>query len=256
MFQEYCIGEGVGIGTLIHDGEPIAVYQHRRLKEYPSTGGVSVLAISESPEPLLVQYSMRLLKEMDWDGPALVEYRFNRREKTATLMEINGRYWGSLASAIHAGIDFPLYEWQIAHRQELHVPLRYRTGLRVRWVAGDVRRLHEILTRPHSDSATHHSRGREVLRFISDFRPSVRTMLWSHSDPLPAVIEILHELKSILFRNAKALFNGIMPFRLQTHIKTVRNLDKFEKMLYVVMTFMAILWDAPDKNNEKYKKAI
>jgi protein-tyrosine phosphatase len=62
-------------------------------------------------------------------------------------------------------------------------------------------------------------------------------MVWSHSDPLPAVIEISHDLKSIILRTAKALYNGLIPFRLQTQIKTIRNLDKFERMLYAVMTF-------------------
>jgi len=233
LFQEYCIGEGVGIGTLIHDGKPVAIYQHRRLKEYPSTGGVSVLAISESPEPLLVEYSIRLLKEMDWDGPALVEYRFNRQVKTATLMEINGRYWGSLASAIHSGVDFPLYEWQTAHEQELRVPVRYRTGLRVRWIAGDVRRLHEILTRPFSDGTAHPARGKEVFRFISDFRPSVRTMLWSRADPLPAVIEIFDVIKKCLLQDAKLLVNRIMPPRLNTRLTTFRRLGGLEKIVYL-----------------------
>lgn len=36
LFQEYSIGEGVGIGTFIHEGRPLAFFQHRRLKEYPT----------------------------------------------------------------------------------------------------------------------------------------------------------------------------------------------------------------------------
>ena len=113
LFQEYCGGEGVGIGTFIHDGEPIAIYQHRRLKEYPSTGGVSVLAISEEPGASARSiFYASFKRHMVGNGIALVEFSSIAGKRSATLMEINGRYWGSLASAIHAGIDFPFYEWQ------------------------------------------------------------------------------------------------------------------------------------------------
>ena len=256
LFQEYCSGEGIGIGTFIHNKEPIAVYQHRRLKEYPSTGGVSVLAISEEPDPLLVRYSTRLLNAIGWEGIALVEFRFNRKERSATLMEINGRYWGSIASAIHAGIDFPFYEWQHVHKQHLNVPSRYRGGLRVRWVAGDLRRLHELLTRPRSNSVKTHSRGAEIIQFFTDFSPSVRHMLWSYSDPLPAVIEIFCVFKSLLFQDAKALINKIIPLKTHTHLKTLRNLDKTEKVLYFLHIIRRSIWMPQIKISKNKKKAF
>ena len=256
LFQEYCSGEGVGIGTFIHAGEPIAVYQHRRLKEYPSTGGVSVLAISEEPEPLLVQYSTRLLSAVGWEGIALVEFRFNRKERSATLMEINGRYWGSIASAIHAGIDFPFYEWQLAHQQPINVPSRYRVGLRARWVAGDLRRLHELLTRPRSKSIKTRLPGAEIIQFFTDFNPSVHHMLWSYSDPLPAVIEIFCVFKSLLFQDAKALINKIIPLKTHTHLKTLRNLDKYEKVLYFVQVISRLIWMPQIKMSQNKRKAF
>ena len=233
LFQEYCVGEGVGIGTLIHNGAPIAIYQHRRLREYPSAGGVSVLAISEEPDPLLVRYSTRLLNAAGWEGVALVEFRFNRKERTATLMEINGRYWGSIASAIHAGVDFPFYEWQVVNQQQISASVRYRSGLRVRWIAGDLHRLHEVLSRKKSNPTMQQSRWAEVIQFLADFRPSVHNMVLSFSDPIPAINEIFHVIKSLFIQDAKALASKIIPLRAHTHLKTLRNLDKYEKMQYV-----------------------
>ena len=232
LFQEYCEGEGVGIGTYIHNGKPIAIYQHRRLKEYPSTGGVSVLAISEKPEPMLVRYSTHLLNAIGWEGIALVEFRFNRKDRKATLMEINGRYWGSIASAIHSGVDFPFYEWQIAHQQQLNVPSRYRTGLRVRWIAGDIRRLHELLSHSGSNSTANRSRWGNIIEFISDFRPSVRHMLLSYSDPIPAIIEISNISKSLFIKSTMTLINRNIPLRVRTFVKTFQHLDPYEKMSY------------------------
>ena len=39
---------------------------------------------------------------------AMVEYKLDAATGTAYLMEINGRFWGSLQLAIDAGVDFPL----------------------------------------------------------------------------------------------------------------------------------------------------
>ena len=46
LVQEYCSGSGVGVEILLHEGQCIAAFQHRRLKELPYTGGVSVSAVA------------------------------------------------------------------------------------------------------------------------------------------------------------------------------------------------------------------
>ena len=51
LLQEYCAGAGVGVEMLMHEGNCLGVFQHRRLKELPYTGGVSVTAIAEQPDP-------------------------------------------------------------------------------------------------------------------------------------------------------------------------------------------------------------
>ena len=42
-----------------------------------------------------------------WHGVAMVEFKRDERDDTPRLMEINGRFWGSLQLAIDAGVDFP-----------------------------------------------------------------------------------------------------------------------------------------------------
>lgn len=142
LLQEYCEGEGVGIETLIWDGEPVALFQHRRLTENPATGGVSVVAESEPLDPALAEMAVRLLRRLAWSGPAMVEFRRDRASGRVALMEVNGRYWGSLALPCLAGIEFPYYHWQLVHgRRPTAVPARYPAGLRVRWTTGEFLRL-------------------------------------------------------------------------------------------------------------------
>ena len=37
----------------------------------------------------------------------MVEFKLDARDGVAKLMEINGRFWGSLQLAVDAGVDFP-----------------------------------------------------------------------------------------------------------------------------------------------------
>src|SRR5882672_4247098 len=54
LVQEYCEGGGVGIEVLLHEGQCLVAFQHRRLKEYPFGGGIAVTAVAEQPDPKLV----------------------------------------------------------------------------------------------------------------------------------------------------------------------------------------------------------
>ena len=210
LFQEYCSGEGVGINLLLHHGRPIVVFQHRRLKELPSTGGVSVLAISEPVDTTLQEQALRLLTRMRWEGVAMVEFRQDRASGRAVLMEVNGRYWGSIAAPLTAGIHFPYYQWQLSHGQVPQVPASYPSGVRTRWFAGDLLRLHE-LWRPSSNRIQSPPRVRELLRFLSDFRTGTSDMVFSLSDPLPGMLELAQVLRTIAASEVKRLLRKLVP---------------------------------------------
>ena len=106
LLQEYCPGTGVGVELLAHEGRPLAAFQHRRLREVPITGGASSLRESVALDPVLYEYSVRLVRELDWTGLAMVEFKLG--PDGPRLMEINGRIWGSLPLAVRAGMDFPV----------------------------------------------------------------------------------------------------------------------------------------------------
>jgi predicted ATP-grasp superfamily ATP-dependent carboligase/protein-tyrosine-phosphatase len=187
LLQEYCAGEGVGVEILLHQNQPVALFQHRRIKEFPASGGGSVTSVSEPVDPFLADQAIALLRRLGWQGVAMVEFKFDRRKQRAVLMEVNGRYWGSLPLAIGAGIDFPFYEWQLAHGEEPSPPASYRAGLRFRWLGGDIRRLGSLLAETPQDGFPRPAKGEEMVHFLKDFRPSTCPAIWSWSDPLPAI---------------------------------------------------------------------
>lgn len=205
LLQGYCPGVGVGVELLIRQGECVAVFQHRRLKELPYTGGFAVTAVAERPDPALVRSSLTLLRAMHWDGVAMVEYKINPENNEAVLMEVNGRYWGTLSLAVSAGIDFPLYHWQLMHGETPDIPTSYAVGKRWRWTAGYVARLHWLMVTARIPGPARRALVQTLLDFPVDFHSSIQDSMFESSDPAPAATELLHDLRYLFLYDLKAL---------------------------------------------------
>lgn len=138
LLQERIYGDGVGL-FLFMDGEKVvAAFGHRRLREKPLSGGVSVLRESVPLQPMLKEHSERLLKSLNWQGIAMVEFKQDRRSGQFKLMEINGRFWGSLQLAIDAGVNFPVLLVRSALGEKIAPVMNYEIGVKSRWLWGDV----------------------------------------------------------------------------------------------------------------------
>ncbi len=224
LLQEYIPGVGKGIGVLMHDNDPVAMFQHRRIKELPYTGGVSVMAEAEAVDPKLGELAVSLLRQIEWQGVALVEYRYDPSDGRFALMEINGRYWGSLFLPYLAGVDFPYYEWQLAHGERPQVPDTYKVGLQARWLVGDIARLHGILDGSHRSEIDPPAPWKETFRFIWNFNPRTRGAIWSMADPMPAIAELRASLTSLFKSDARRLLSVVLPPPLIRQLRIYRRL--------------------------------
>ena len=194
LLQQRVVGPGVGIFLLVWNGRVLARFAHRRLREKPPAGGVSVYRESIAADPELVALSTRLLESFDWHGVAMVEYKVDAATGTPYLMEINGRFWGSLQLAIDAGVDFPKLLLEAAAGGSPAPVLSYRTGIRSRWWWGDVdqlllrlRRSPEALSLPPGEPGAL----RSLARFLVLWRPGDRNEILKWHDPRPFVRETL-----------------------------------------------------------------
>jgi len=138
MAQERIVGPGTGIFVLVWDGKLIAAFAHQRLREKPPSGGVSVYSESVPLDRDLLDRSLDLLRRFHWQGVAMLEYKRRASDGTPFLMEINGRFWGSLQLAIDAGVDFPRLLVDAALGRAPAPVTSYRVGARSRWWWGDV----------------------------------------------------------------------------------------------------------------------
>lgn len=138
LLQRRIIGHGTGIFVLIWDGELIATFAHRRLREQPPSGGASVYCEAIPVDHDLLERSRRLLSAFDYQGVAMVEYKRDASTGTPYIMEVNARFWGSLQLAIDAGVDFPRLLVECALGRRTREPGEYKQGVRLRSWWADV----------------------------------------------------------------------------------------------------------------------
>ena len=223
LVQEFCTGDGVGIGMLVRDGRPVAMIQHRRLKEHPWSGGVSVTAISEPIDPTLAELSLRLLRAIEWDGVAMVEWKHDRARGTAVLMEVNGRFWGSHALAVAAGLDLP--GLLVDHVAAPATPLQARTGVVFHWLAGDLQRVAQLL-RSGENGLRRPSALAVAGSAVLDLVRRRDRALWSASDPRPAVHELLRVSRRLAVDGVKSLIRAVVPESAMDHVRRWRRLER------------------------------
>jgi len=205
LLQEYCEGSGVGIEMLIHNGECYGAFQHRRLKELPYTGGYAVTALAEQLDPALFQSSLALLRTLNWEGVAMVEFKVNQLTGEPVFMEINGRYWGTLSLPVISGMNFPLYHWQLAHGEMPYVPANYAVGTKWRWTVGYVARLHQLFIHAWHSSAAREAFVLTLRQLPADFGFSMRDSLFKVTDPIPAIRELFLALNFLAWTDLKKL---------------------------------------------------
>ena len=193
LIQERIVGPGVGMFALFDRGRLVAEFAHRRLREKPPAGGASVLSESLPVDPRLREFAVRMLGPIGWHGVAMMEYKQDRRTGELVLMEVNGRFWGSLELAIAAGVDFPFLACQLAQGIRPEATPQYEPGVKNRWILGDVDHLMLRLARSAealdlADGAP--TTGRTLVEFLKVVDPKLHYEVLSGTDWRPFAVEL------------------------------------------------------------------
>lgn len=206
LIQERIDGWGLGVFLLLWDGDVIGRFAHRRIREKPPWGGVSVYRESAEPEPELFHKSAELLRAFGWRGVAMVEYRVEEATGVPHVMEINGRFWGSLQLAVDSGVDFPRLLLDLALGRSPEPVLEYRSGVRCRWWWGDVDHLLTCLRSPgrsaDAPGARLPGRARALREFLTLWRPGDRSEVFRPRDPAPFLREAKSWMREVAVGNA------------------------------------------------------
>jgi predicted ATP-grasp superfamily ATP-dependent carboligase len=222
LVQEFIPGRGAGYFALMHHGRLHAEFAHRRIRDVRPTGSGSSVRESTRPDARLRDASRRLLEALNWHGVAMVEFRV-RPDGTPVFLELNGRFWNSLALAVNAGVDFPrlLASMASGAAPTAAVPA-YPPGVRCRWLLGDVRNLIEVLKgAPRGFPGRYPSRLRAVTEFMTPV-PGEHFDNFRLDDPLPELGDWLDFLLRRLKRPSPAALAAPSPALVEKELHVQR----------------------------------
>jgi len=177
LFQDAIDGNLMAY-VVVADGDHkvIGEVTQRAIGTFPPGAGVSVRAVTVETDPELAHRVHDLISEIEWWGVAELQFLVGD-DGSPKLIDLNGRFYGSLALAIAAGIDVPGLCASIALDGVHEAAPKARVGVRYQWLEGDLRRARV-------------ERTGGLLRDVWGclrFAPGATHSLWSPRDPWPAI---------------------------------------------------------------------
>jgi predicted ATP-grasp superfamily ATP-dependent carboligase len=144
IVQKFIPGKEVGYFALAHRGDIVVDFQHKRIRSQSFKDGASVFreAINDVS---VKERGKAILKELEWTGPAMVEFR-RTESGELYLLEVNPRFWGSLPLAVHSGVDFPFEYYRMAQGDKLSKKFTYEVGTQSQRLFGEFIYLMSIIS--------------------------------------------------------------------------------------------------------------
>ena len=170
IVQEKIAGDGNSACVLLgRDGQLLDAFCHRRIREYPISGGPSACCESVY-DAKKIDAAHRLLQSFGFVGLAMAEFKGDR------ILEVNPRVWGSFPLTTLAGSPITLrYAEAAAGESVIYHPQNYQTGVRMRFLLNDTLATLSLLR---------HGRLREAGAGFADMLRA-REALSDRDDPAP-----------------------------------------------------------------------
>lgn len=176
VVQEYLPGGGCGCSVIAREGKLLAWIGHRRLREYPVSGGPSSCCVAIDDQQLL-GWAEKLVAATHFSGPAMFEFKEGADGKPC-LLECNPRIWGSFPLTYAAGST--LTNAWFAAACGLEIPDNcFRAGQKMCFFPSDILAGLGYLKKGQPKS---------FFGALADFfDPRVKDGLFRWSDPAPAL---------------------------------------------------------------------
>ncbi len=195
LVQPLVEGEEYGVYVVAHKGTILATSVHHRIRSMSPTGGASVVKETSAIEGVavaMVEMTETLVQALAWEGPLMVEFKVDSDTKVPRLMELNGRWAGSLPLAVIAGVDLPyIYYRLVTHGDVPEAVVTAASEVVSKHWLGDVRHVLRVwLARDPMRARLYPSR-KKALRDFFGYPRGAKNDIWSWRDPVPGVMEFV-----------------------------------------------------------------
>jgi predicted ATP-grasp superfamily ATP-dependent carboligase len=120
------------------DARPVALAQQESPRVWPPPAGVSTRARLTPVDPAIAGPALAMLADLEWYG--LAQLQFVATSQGPVLLDLNPRWYGSMALALAGGLDLPDLWCRLALGLDPGPSLPPALGTRYAWLEGDLRR--------------------------------------------------------------------------------------------------------------------
>ena len=210
LVQEYIPGKTFDVAAILSHSNPRTVCCIEEHRAHPITGGYSSFRESDKLDPKMRDYALRLFKALEWHGVGEVEFKLDPRDGVPKLMEIIGRFWGSLEVAIAAGIDFPYLFYRLAVDGDIKPVFDYEVGVKRRWFEGDILHLTSVLRKEATKGVERPERWHTIKEFLKFYQANMSYDCFYREDPLPFISNLFYgEIPGIVTRKIERTINKL-----------------------------------------------
>lgn len=204
MIQKRVTGPGTGLFTIFDKNNHLCIFCHERVLEKPPSGGVGVICRSVPVDNDMVEAAHALLSAVEWTGVAMVEFKRDMTDGTPKLMEVNGRFWGSLQLAVSSGVDFPCLLIDYLLGKKVHKSdNKYIIDQKLKWIFGIVD--HLIIRLKNKDSSlnlpmNYPSKKEIIKNLVNIFEKNCSYDSFDSKDIQPFIVELRDYCSNLLRR--------------------------------------------------------
>ncbi len=99
FFQEFISSQGTySVGYIADKGKMLTSFTQKEVISYPYHGG-SAVVLKRLDDSKLGEYTERIVKEIEYSGWGLAEFKFCEKRNDFIFMEINAKFWASIEFA-------------------------------------------------------------------------------------------------------------------------------------------------------------
>jgi predicted ATP-grasp superfamily ATP-dependent carboligase len=137
ILQERVAGKLMAMSVVVgRDGSLVRRFQQVATRTWPEDAGISSLAVSIEPDEELAEAARSLLATAGYWG--LAQLQFLETDDGPRLIDVNTRFYGSMALSLAAGVNLPRAWHAVALGEPAGEPAAYEVGVTYRWVEADL----------------------------------------------------------------------------------------------------------------------
>ncbi len=182
MLQDLIPGDGTAqfsYAAIWDRGAPVGSLVARRRRQYPVDFGYTSTLVETTERREVEDAATRFLHAIDYSGLVEVEFKYDARDGAYKILDVNARAWTWIALGAACGIDFPLWQWRLAHGERI-APQAAPPGLAWLYLPRDlVACLHDLRTGAFSPA--------DYLRAV---RGAAARAVFAWDDPWPAFLDL------------------------------------------------------------------